>query len=112
MRRGLLLVLILVSGLATGDEDLSVKLVDLAVPRDGTAVSRHPVLSAAAVQLLDTPDARLEVHYPGGDEGSLRAVRAGELRAWFVALGIESERVELVPGSKAADRIDLRVSRQ
>lgn len=50
--------------------------------------------------------ATIEIRYPGGDEGSLWA---GELADWLVALGIPSNRIQLMPGSARADRIDLLI---
>lgn len=107
MRIGLLFCAFLLAGAALAEEERFVELSDWAQPRDALAVSRHPVLRAAVTVLLQDSDAQLELRYPGGDEGSLRA---GELRAWLVALGIDPARVALMPGSSAPDRIDLSVT--
>ena len=77
-----------------------------AQPRSGEALLRHPAL-VQAVQGLQADDrAVLEIRYPGGDSGSLWA---RELQAWLVALGVESARIRLLPGSEAADQIQLRI---
>lgn len=80
-----------------------------AVPRSGERLLRLPAV-VDAVEALDPARAggRLRIHYPGGDEGTLWA---RELRAWLVALGLGSERIELVPGSSAPDRLELTVAR-
>lgn len=107
MRIGLFFLALSAAGAALADDGLFIELADWAQPRDGREVSRHPVLRAAVTPLLQNPEARLELRYPGGDEGSLRA---GELRAWLVALGIEAERIGVAPGSSAPDRIDLDIT--
>lgn len=107
MRIGMFLLALSMAASAFADDAFVIELTDLAQPRDSLAVSRHPVLRNAVAPLLQDPEARLQLRYPGGDEGSLRA---GELRAWLVALGIEAERIDLMPGSSAPDRIDLDIT--
>lgn len=77
-----------------------------ALPRNGEALARHASLSAAVGRLLEAPGSSLELHYAGGDDGLLWV---SELRGWLIALGIESSRIELVPGSGRTDRIRLQV---
>lgn len=107
MRIGVFLLAFLAAEVVCADDGLHITLAELAQPRDSLALSRHPVLRAAVTPLLQDVDVRLQLRYPGGDEGSLRA---GELRAWLVALGIEAERIVLQPGSSAPDRIDLDIT--
>lgn len=75
-------------------------------PRSGEALVAWPALSAVVQEYLASADGTLRIRYPGGDEGSLWA---REVRAWLVALGIASDRIELMPGSADADRIELDV---
>lgn len=75
-------------------------------PRHGDWLVRQPALAAAIEQLQQSPTSRLQIHYPGGDEGVLWAE---ELQAWLVALGVVSERIERLPGSGASDRVEIRV---
>ena len=75
-------------------------------PRHGDWLVEQPSLAAALKQFQSTPNAHLEIRYPGGDEGVLWSE---ELQAWLVALGVASDRIDRVPGSGAADRIQLRV---
>lgn len=48
----------------------------------------------------------LKIKYPGGDEGTLWV---NELRSWLIALGLSSERIELIPGSAISTTIELEV---
>jgi len=75
-------------------------------PRHGDWLVNQPSLAAAIKRLQQSPDAVLEIRYPGGDEGVLWAE---ELQAWLVALGVASDRIERVPGSGAADRVQISV---
>ncbi len=81
-----------------------IEAIDWARPRHGEWLLREPSLSAA-VDALERHGGALEIRYPGGDNGSLWA---GELRAWLVALGLDSARIELRPGSASAQRIEIR----
>ena len=75
---------------------------DWARPRHGEWLAAHPPLAAAIEALQQSPGSVLKLRYPGGDEGQLWV---GELQAWLVALGLESDRIEALPGSGAAGAI-------
>jgi hypothetical protein len=77
-------------------------------PRHGEWLVQHPALGGAVLQLQQEPQSRLQLRYPGGDEGVLWAE---ELHSWLVALGIASSRIELVPGGSRADVIQLTLVR-
>ena len=77
------------------------------MPRDAAAVLQMPAVNSAVRVLLAHPEGQLVIRYPGGDDGTLWAE---ELRAWLVALGVPSSRMELRPGSASAAQIDLLVS--
>lgn len=77
-----------------------------AVPRSGAVVVSMPAVRDCLRELDRAPQGRLRVRYPGGDEGTLWA---HELQGWLVALGLASERIELVPGSRRADTLSLEV---
>lgn len=102
----ILLLLIACQVRAAATPSLQITAAEWAQPRSGTMILHHPALNAAVHQLLAKPDAVLEVRYPGGDDGS---IWARELQAWLVALGIASSRIHLLPGSDAADLLQLRV---
>ncbi|WP_127477928.1 hypothetical protein [Sulfurivermis fontis] len=98
-------VWLLMAGGVTAGEPLFVTAAEWAQPRTGTALLQHPALAQAMAELHDGQT--LQLLYPGGDEGSLWA---RELQAWLVALGLSSQRIELLPGSTREDAIELRVS--
>jgi len=75
-------------------------------PRHGDWLVREAALSQAVQALLASPDGRLLLRYPGGDAGSLWV---SEMKAWLVALGIASDRIELVPGNAREDEIRLEL---
>lgn len=91
--------------LAAG-QDYDLSALEWAQPRNGHAITQMQPVQGAVRQLLATPTGVLQIRYPGGDEGS---VWAHELKGWLVALGVDSDRIELVPGSAAADMIQLRI---
>jgi len=99
-----IICLLLVAGIAAASEPLFVTAAEWAQPRTGNALLRHPALSQAMGELQDGQT--LQLIYPGGDEGSLWA---RELQAWLVALGLSSQRIELLPGSPRGDAIEVRV---
>jgi len=79
---------------------------DWARPRHGEWLLRLPALSNTVQTWLRTPDALIRIRYPGGEEGS---IWAGELRAWLIAMGIDSDHIELVPGAGRDDQVELSV---
>jgi len=106
LKRTCALLLLLVPFTVQGGQSWDISASEWARPRHGDWLVRQPALSAAIGQFQQDTDSRLQIHYPGGDEGVLWAE---ELQAWLVALGVGSDRIERVPGSGAADRIQLRV---
>lgn len=75
-------------------------------PRSGAAIVAMQPVADAVRQLLFTNDGKLVLRYPGEEEGRLWAQ---ELRGWLISLGIESQRIDMQPGSQAADAIELVV---
>jgi hypothetical protein len=75
------------------------------IPRTESAILTMPPLqSMMQAYQKSKPSARLLVKYPGGDEGTLWAY---ELRGWLISLGISSEHIELVPGSRDANQLEI-----
>jgi hypothetical protein len=101
-----LLLLLLVAAPVSAAEVWTLAAADWARPRYGEWLASHPPLVAAIEALQQSPHSVLQLRYPGGDEGALWV---GELQAWLVALGLESERIEALPGSSAGDAIQLEV---
>lgn len=79
---------------------------DWARPRHGEWLINHPPLQEAVIALQHSPQSRLQLRYPGGDEGMLWVE---ELHAWLVALGVESTRIEVLPGSGEEAAIQIEV---
>ncbi len=75
-------------------------------PRSGSMVIALPAVNHAVRELIGRPTAVLTLYYPGGDVG---AYWAEELRGWLIALGISSDRIDMVPGSGEADMIAIEV---
>lgn len=78
-------------------------------PRDGARLVASPELAAAVRDWAGRPAARIQIRFPGGEEGDLWA---NELRDWLVALGVPSAALETQPGSSRGDRIELVVISQ
>ena len=76
--------------------------------RSGDALTKIPVINKVVNQWSLKPNQRIELHYPGGEEGELWVE---ELRDWLVSLGIPSKNVVIVPGSGVEDIIKLHVVR-
>ena len=77
-----------------------------AAPRSGQALVQMAPLREAVDALLRTPGSRLLIHYPGGESGQLWVQ---ELRAWLIALGVPSTRIDLLPGGTRDDQLLLEV---
>lgn len=75
-------------------------------PRSGSAVMEMIPVRNAVRQLLTTPDGRLLIRYPGGDDGS---IWAQELQAWMVSLGVGPALISMRPGSGEPDQIELQI---
>jgi hypothetical protein len=90
----------------TAETVWTLSAADWARPRNGEWLVAHPALQAALEKLQQSPQSVMQLRYPGGDEGVLWVE---ELQAWLVALGLESERIETLPGSddEAAIRIEI-----
>jgi hypothetical protein len=76
------------------------------VPRTSEAILAMPALGQTVKVYSKNPKAQIQIHYPGGDEGTLWAT---ELRSWLVSLGIASQHIELLPGSRDPGQLELEV---
>ena len=61
-------------------------------PRSAALIVAQPVLQHSVAELLAHPGARLLIHHGGSDEA---ISQAEELRAWLIALAVDSKRIEL-----------------
>ena len=101
-----LLLLLMIATPVYAETDWTLSAADWARPRHGEWLSAHPSLAGALEALQQSPQSRLQLRYPGGDEGVLWVE---ELQAWLVALGLESERIDKLPGSGGEAAIQLEV---
>ena len=76
-------------------------------PRSGSSVSAMPVVRQLVQQWVSAPTQRIDIRYPGGEEGVLWA---SELRDWLVALGIPAEAIIVQAGSPHADQLLLQLT--
>jgi hypothetical protein len=70
--------------------------------RSGETILSLPVLNQLINVWLLEKDRKIEVRYPGGEEGEFWVQ---ELTDWLVSLGIPSSRIVIIPGSGADDMI-------
>jgi len=76
------------------------------VPRTTQSVLAMPALQKTVRAYDKHPKSRIQIHYPGGDEGTLWAA---ELRSWLVSLGVASQHIELLPGTRKPGQLELQV---
>ena len=71
-------------------------------PRTGAMIVEFPELNRLVEQFERQPNGVLLIRHDPADEGVFWAV---ELRSWFVALGIPSSRIRLLPDSEVHGEI-------
>ena len=76
------------------------------VPRSAIVITNMAPVHKTIQKYQAEEDARIRIHYAGGDEGTLWV---HELRSWLVALGIPSSRIELIPGATDPAQLELSV---
>ncbi len=84
---------------------LTVTAEQWANPRNGETLVSMPPLVAAMQDVMNRPASRIALRHPRGEEG---LAWAQELRDWLVALGMSSDRIEMVQGG-AGGAIELAV---
>jgi len=77
------------------------------VPKNAQSILKIPALRNAMKILSSKNTLNLLIRYPGGDTGVLWAT---ELKAWIVALGLDSTRIELQSGSAKVDELELLIN--
>ena len=77
------------------------------IPRTGDVLLKLPEFVAVMQAIEKMPASPVRIRYPGGDEGSLWA---HEVRSWLITLGISGKQIELLPGSSAADHLDIELA--
>ncbi len=74
------------------------------IARSGESVLFLPVLNQIINAWLDDRQKKIEIQYPGGEEGELWV---HELTDWLVSLGIPSDYLVVIAGSGADDMINF-----
>jgi hypothetical protein len=74
--------------------------------RAGESLLALPVLQHLVNAWAAHPHQRIEMRYPGGEDGELWVA---ELKDWLVSLGIASKYMTAVPGSGEADAIRFQI---
>ena len=92
--------------LAQQPEVYVLKTSEWNIPRTTDSILTMPALKKTVRAFSSQPGSRIQILYPGGDEGTLWA---SELRSWLVSLGIASRYIELLPGSSSPDQLELQV---
>lgn len=106
MKRILILLFALCASLTAHAQTAEITAAQWAQPRHGEWLLQQAGIADVIHNLQQHPNSRVQIRYPGGDQG---AWWAEELQAWLVALGLPSSRIERVPGSASADRIQLQL---
>ncbi len=74
--------------------------------RSGDTILSMPVLNRLIQVWLSDKQKKIEIQYPGGEDGELWVQ---ELTDWLVALGIPSKYMIITPGSGADDVIKFNI---
>jgi len=100
----LMFALLLSVNVAADDFNVALRAETWDIPRHGEALLKVPELSSVMQKWMLDPQQKIELRYPGGEEGELWVE---ELKDWFVSLGVPSNAIQLSPGSKAEDIINI-----
>ena len=76
--------------------------------RSGESIILLPVINTVVKRWLDDSEKRIEILYPGGEEGEFWVQ---ELSDWLVALGIPAKHLKLAVGSGVEDEIRFNLVR-
>ena len=74
------------------------------ISRSGESILSLPVLNKIINAWLGNRQKKIEIQYPGGEEGEFWV---HELTDWLISLGIPSDHMVIVPGSGADDVINF-----
>lgn len=87
-------------------ESITITAEQWARPRSGSYVTGLTALNEQLARIDRAGDSRLILHCPGDEKGMLWAE---ELRAWLVALGVPSARIQLKPDFGQIDIIRVEI---
>ncbi len=91
---------------AAGDSAMQLRAEQWEAAREGERILALPVLQQLVNRWDAHPGQKIELRYPGGEEGELWV---GALRDWLVSLGVASSAMVAVPGSGQADIIEFQI---
>ena len=101
--------LVMSSELLAGEllqDELKLPAEQWELTRNGERMLQIPVLNEVVNKWILKDGYRIELRYPGGEEGELWV---GELMDWLISLGIPSKYLVAVPGSGEADIIIFKI---
>jgi len=101
---GLILALLVTVNVFAEDVNTMLRAETWDIPRHGEALLNVPELSSVMQTWMVDPKQKIELRYPGGEEGELWVE---ELKDWFVSLGVPSNVIQVSPGSNAEDIINI-----
>jgi len=104
----LLLMSTMIHAVESSSEQLQLHAEQWEVARHGESLIQLPVLKKLINEWSSKKNHKIELQYPGGEEGELW-VR--ELMDWLISLGIPSQYLIAVPGSGAEDVIRFKIIR-
>lgn len=91
-------------GINNGSKQWALYAEQWELTRSGESLLSLPVLNQLINAWLLEKHKKIEVQYPGGEEGEFWVQ---ELTDWLVSLGIPSRQMVIVPGSGADDMIKI-----
>lgn len=95
-------------GSTMGVADWVLKAEQWELTRSGESLLSSPVLNAVINAWLLDKQKKIEIQYPGGEEGEFWVQ---ELADWLVSLGIPSAYMVITPGSGAGDVIRFNLTK-
>ena len=87
-------------------EELQLRAEQWELARNGEQLLQQPVLNKVVNTWLLKKGYKIELRYPGGEEGELWVE---ELKDWLISLGIPSKYLVTVRGSGEADIIIFKI---
>ena len=92
----------------TGVADWVLQAEQWELIRSGESLLASPVLNAVINAWLQDKQKKIEIQYPGGEEGEFWVQ---ELADWLVSLGVPSAYMVITPGSGAGDVIRFNLTK-
>lgn len=99
-----LLILIIPVNVSAQSVNIQLRAETWDIPRHGEALLKVPELATILQKWMLNPQQKIELRYPGGEEGELWVE---ELKDWLVSLGVPSNAIQVSPGSDAEDIINM-----